>query len=1073
MTTTDFNLFHSSSLQNGKDSKRHAGSQQKKRWLENPSPAYRRHAIALAVGWLPILAAAQPVGGQVVSGSASISQSGAPGQTVTTVKQNSSLASITWKSFNLGAGDTVNFVQPSRQAVAINRISDVAGSTIHGRIQANGQVWLLNPNGILFGKDAQINVGGLVASTLSAMDTNASSSAIRQEQVLSGNSKAPVVNLGQINTAEGGYVALLGHTVSNQGSITSDQGSVTLGAGSDLSVQFEGSRLLSVKVNQHQLNAMAGNGGLLQADGGRVVMTAGARDSVLASAVNNTGVVQARTVQMREGSIVLLAGMKAGQLNVAGTLDASAPDSGRGGFIETSGAQVQIDNGLQLSSRAKDGHAGEWLIDPTDFTVARGDVTQSSSGMSGNTLSQLLVNSNITIETSSSLDQNGDIFINAALNWSSPYKLTLKAHRDIYINDVITSSHSNGQLHLAFGQASADGVVDGRQSKYWVNAPVNLKKGLNFFTQSGSASPVKSYYVITELGKQGSTTGTDLQGIDLGVNPQKDINVQSRNYVLGADIEAGETKNWNNKQGFKTLFITNLLTDEISYQGTFDGLGHVISGLTINKPGIGVQSLFSVIGKNGVVQNLGMKNVNYLTNNTGGITFRNFGTVRNSFVEGGSIISGDSFTNSTNYIGGLVGNNLGVIENSYANVTVGMPDNNKSYSTDKNFSYKIGGLVGLNSGSIINSYANGLVYASQRTVTGSDGTQTPEFYAGGLVGLSVYSTSATAKHSITDSFWNSQTNTSADSLPTGMKSAQTGIALVNKADAAKVSAKGLDSQQMMKASNFSAWNSTQTWIMYDTNARPLLRAFMTPLYLKSKADGSKTYDGSVNFTTGSVKNPGSLPKLFEGTLTLVLDDPNAGYRQAVASGYYSDQAGYQIVYDFDVNKVLVEKAPLTFTADKASFTIGQTIDGLSGTYQGLVGSETLSQVTSGKLTWRSNAQDTLKAGQFSVEANGLSSSNYELKQDPSNQTAMTVRAVETPALIPATAAFNQRPLSFLQPSSSTAGNKQDEQHKEAVAMASGKTQEGVLNGGIYEFCLPKPPSMLSVASATCVRGKQP
>jgi hypothetical protein len=134
--------------------------------------------------------------------------------------------------------------------------------------------------------------------------------------------------------------------------------------------------------------------------------------------------------------------------------------------------------------------------------------------------------------------------------------------------------------------------------------------------------------------------------------------------------------------------------------------------LTINKPGIGVQSLFSVVGKNGVVQNLGMKNVNYLTNNTGGIIFRNFGVIRNSFVDGGSIISGDSFTNASNFMGGLVGNNLGLIENSYANVTVGMPDNNDSYASSKTANYKIGGLVGLNSGSIINSYANGLSYAS-------------------------------------------------------------------------------------------------------------------------------------------------------------------------------------------------------------------------------------------------------------------------------------------------------------------------------------------------------------------------
>jgi hypothetical protein len=222
------------------------------------------------------------------------------------------------------------------------------------------------------------------------MDPTASSPALRQVQALSASSKAPVVNLGQINATEGGYVALLGHTVSNQGSIKADQGSVALGAGSDLSLQFEGSRLLSVKVNQHQLDALAGNSGLLQADGGRVILTAGARDSVLASAVNHTGVARARTVQMREGSIVLVAGMKAGQLNVAGTLEASAPDGGRGGFIETSAAHVQIDNGLQLSTSAKDGNAGEWLIDPTDFTVGRGNVEQSSSGMSGDTLSQLL-----------------------------------------------------------------------------------------------------------------------------------------------------------------------------------------------------------------------------------------------------------------------------------------------------------------------------------------------------------------------------------------------------------------------------------------------------------------------------------------------------------------------------------------------------------------------------------------------------------------------------------------------------------------------------------------------------------
>jgi hypothetical protein len=191
----------------------------------------------------------------------------------------------------------------------------------------------------------------------------------------------------------------------------------------------------------------------------------------------------------------------------------------------------------------------------------------------------------------------------------------------------------------------------------------------------------------------------------------------------------------------------------------------------------------------------------------------------------------------------------------------------------------------------------------------------------------------------------------------------------------------------------------------------------------------------------------------------------------VASGYYSDQVGYQIVYDFDVNKVLVEKAPLTFTADKASFTIGQTIDGLSGTYKGLVGTETLEAVTNGSLKWKSSVSDTLKPGSFAIEADGLSAGNYELKQDPSNQTAMTVRPVETPAVIPASTAFNQKPLSYLQPSPANSNSKEGAQ--DAVASASVVSKEGGTTGGIYEFCLPKPPSMLSVASATCVRGKQP
>lgn len=204
MTTTDIHFLHRDSVTNEEFSQKESVQQQSRYLHQKRAHLLQRQAMALAIGCMPMCVNAQPAGGQVVSGNASIVQSGTPGQTVTTVKQNSSTASIQWKSFNLGTGDLVQFVQPSKNAVAINRISDTAGSKIMGTIQANGQVWLINPNGILFGKDAQINVGGLLATTLSTFDPTVSSQSVRVEQLLSGSSKAAVVNLGHIQSADSG-----------------------------------------------------------------------------------------------------------------------------------------------------------------------------------------------------------------------------------------------------------------------------------------------------------------------------------------------------------------------------------------------------------------------------------------------------------------------------------------------------------------------------------------------------------------------------------------------------------------------------------------------------------------------------------------------------------------------------------------------------------------------------------------------------------------------------------------------------------------------------------------------------
>src|ERR1700691_146103 len=169
-----------------------------------PAPSCVAPACASAVS-----ATSHPLGAQVLSGTASITQSG----DTTDMRQSSTDVSIDWLSFNVGAQASVDFIHPSASAVAVNRISGTNGSEILGHLDANGQVYLINPNGIVFGQGAQVNVGGLVASTLNEMTLSGNTA------TFSGSGAGSIVNEGTINAATGGSVALLGSHVSNEGAI--------------------------------------------------------------------------------------------------------------------------------------------------------------------------------------------------------------------------------------------------------------------------------------------------------------------------------------------------------------------------------------------------------------------------------------------------------------------------------------------------------------------------------------------------------------------------------------------------------------------------------------------------------------------------------------------------------------------------------------------------------------------------------------------------------------------------------------------------------------------------------------
>ncbi|MDQ0464389.1 filamentous hemagglutinin family protein [Caulobacter ginsengisoli] len=401
------------------------------------------------------VAQALPTQGAVVAGSATIAA--APGALVIT--QTSRGAVINWQGFSIARGESVQFVQPNARSVVLNRVLGSDPSVILGQLSANGQVFLVNPNGVLFGASSQISVGGLVASTLQIDDADFMAGRYR----FAGAGTGSVVNQGVID-ADGGSVVLLGGSVSNQGVISARLGAVSLAAGDVVTLDVAGDGLLNVQVDAGAVSALVENGGMIRADGGRVLLTARSANALLGSAVNNTGVIQAQTLENRQGVIRLMGDADSGVVNVAGRLDASAPNGGNGGSIETSAARVDVASNAQITTAAPQGVTGTWLIDPLDFTIGAG------GNISGATLSALLVTNSVTISTTAGPDAtvpgsppttslhtttvgNGDINVNDAVSWTATPNtttLTLAAFRDVNINAAITAT--NGNLVVCCGR---------------------------------------------------------------------------------------------------------------------------------------------------------------------------------------------------------------------------------------------------------------------------------------------------------------------------------------------------------------------------------------------------------------------------------------------------------------------------------------------------------------------------------------------------------------------------------------------------------------------------------------------
>lgn len=625
-------------------------------------------------------ALAQPTGGLVASGAATIST----GATSTTITQSTANAIINWQSFNIAAGQSVQFVQPTSSSITLNRVVGADPSSILGSLSANGKVFLINPNGILFGSGSQVNVSGLVASTLNMTDADFNAGNYK----FSGNGTGAVLNQGNIN-ADGGYVALLGANVSNQGTISAQLGSVVLAAGSVMTMDVAGDGLLNIAVTEGAVNALVENGGLIRADGGQVLLTTQAAGSLLANSVNNTGVIQAQTlVTGKTGSIMLMGGMETGTVNVGGTLDASAPKGDNGGFIETSAAYVKVANDAKITSFAPLGLTGTWLIDPLDYTVG----SASGDNITGSTLAAQLVTNNVTIATvAGSGAGNGDININEAVVWTAsgtPTSLTLNAVNDVNINAAITATR--GSLVVCCGRDIN------------VNALIT--------TTGVAATPNQGGNILLAAGRDVNI----VRELDTAALPDNDLSGITTTHG-NIEICAARDINLNNTVNAAALItLTSSVADSSPPAGPITPRGlTLVAGTAGNGPGvaggtlkIGAGTLITVTGPSGISPiSISYNPTSYLTP-TDYSTF--FGTSNGGpytqfmlvFPDGGSKTY-DGFT--TTSLSGLKGSPTGV-------TLIAGPGSTANFDTPE---------VGLGKTVFFNGYSLGGINAGQYTLATS------------------------------------------------------------------------------------------------------------------------------------------------------------------------------------------------------------------------------------------------------------------------------------------------------------------------------------------------------------------
>lgn len=499
----------------------------RKTW-QRQAAAITAAMMAMSVGGI---AYAMPQGEVIRSGKGEVTRQDKD----MTVNQDSKRLAIDWAGFDIANDERVTFRQPDRDSVALNRVVGDAASVIDGALSGNGHVYVINPNGVLFGKNASVDVGSLVASTarISDRDMTNFAGADGITMAIPEDSSAKVINAGTIR-AEGGLVVLHAAEIENSGTITNPAGTTALAAARNLSLSADTAGKINFTVDGALAKAKALNSGMLKADGGYLVMTARSAGDVMSTVVNNTGTMEAKTLRQNEKGEIFLDGGDNGVVELSGTIDASGMEAGQsagsikaigaethvkdganllakgnvdGGLIETSGDYLEISDKANIDAAGETGKAGEWLLDPTNVVIndtgssevqsENNRYTNGTTYIKTSSIVNVLKSNNVKIQAIDRDYGNADITLDSALKVNQTTTgrntLTLESQGDVNINaDINATSPLNVVLNADSDDNDKGGVNINADIRTGGGSLTTGANGATFFgsTQEGEAKRV-------------------------------------------------------------------------------------------------------------------------------------------------------------------------------------------------------------------------------------------------------------------------------------------------------------------------------------------------------------------------------------------------------------------------------------------------------------------------------------------------------------------------------------------------------------------------------------------------------